>query len=275
MYQFGESMYRGNCESQKSVIGVIHLLPLPGTPNSKCSLEQVITRALADAQALYDGGVRIAILENFGDAPFVRGAVEPHIVAMMTRIALEINSLGLSLGLNVLRNDAHSAMAIAAAVGASFIRVNVHTGAAWTDQGLIQGEAYQTLMYRQQLGGDVAIAADVMVKHATPAGTRTLLDAAKDTVYRGGAEFLIVTGTATGATIDIEELKILREALPMQSIWIGSGVNPTNVQNVLAYADAVIVGTHFHREGQLTEPLEQQRVEAFMALVKTIQESKT
>ena len=79
---------------------------------------------------------------------------------------------------------------------------------------LIQGDAYQTLLYKKRLGVDVAIAADVMVKHATPAGTRSLLDAAKDTLYRGSVDHIIITGTATGATVDLEDLKQLRKRLP-------------------------------------------------------------
>jgi membrane complex biogenesis BtpA family protein len=255
---------------RKTIVGVIHLLPLPGTPCSRHTFQQVLERAKLDAQALKEGGVHMAILENFGDAPFVRGSVEPHIVSMMTVIALKIKELGLELGINVLRNDARSALAIASAVGAKLIRVNVHTGAAWTDQGLIQGDAYHTLLYKRQLNVDVEIAADIMVKHATPAGTRSMLDAAKDTLYRGQVNHIIVTGTATGATIDLEDLKELRNALPKASIWIGSGLNLENVRQIMNYADGGIVGTYFHREGELSNPLDASRVRDFCStLFKT------
>ena len=62
---------------RKNIIGVIHLLPLPGTPCSTHTFQEVLNRALLDAQALLDGGLQMAIVENFGDAPFVRGSVEP------------------------------------------------------------------------------------------------------------------------------------------------------------------------------------------------------
>jgi membrane complex biogenesis BtpA family protein len=251
------------------VCGVIHLQPLPGTPRGRNSLETVLAAALADAHALKEGGVTLAILENFGDAPFVRGRVEAHIVSMMTLIAQAIiDETGLDLGINVLRNDALSAMAIAHTVGASFIRVNVHTGAAWTDQGLIQGEAYQTLQYRAQLNSSVGIAADVMVKHATPAGQRSLLDAAKDTVYRGLAERLIVTGTATGASVDWEEVAELKRAIPNTDIWIGSGMTLENVEHAIQYADGVIVGTYFHKDADINKPLDVERIRRFIQAVQ-------
>ena len=248
----------------KHIIGVIHLLPLPGTPRATHTFQAVRERALCDARALKRGGVQMAILENFGDAPFVRDSVEPHIVSMMTVIAVEIRALGIELGINVLRNDARSALAIAAAVSAKLIRINVHTGAAWTDQGLIQGDAYQTLLYKKRLGVDIAIAADVMVKHATPAGTRSLLDAAKDTLYRGSVEHIIITGTATGATVDLENLKQLRQNLPAASIWIGSGLSLDNVCQVMTFADGGIVGTYFHEDGDLHKPLDTNRVRALI-----------
>ena len=254
---------------RKTIVGVIHLLPLPGTPCSRYTFQEVLERAMLDAKALKDGGLQMAILENFGDAPFVRGSVDPHIVSMMTVIALRVREIGLELGINVLRNDARSALAIASAVGAKLIRVNVHTGAAWTDQGLIQGDAYQTLLYKKQLNVDVSIAADIMVKHATPAGTRSMLDAAKDTLYRGQVDHIIVTGTATGATIDLGDLKALRDSLPEASIWIGSGLTLENVRQIMLYADGGIVGTYFHRDGELSSPLDVSRVREFCSTLWT------
>ena len=253
---------------REQIVGVIHLLPLPGTPCSRHSFHEVLERAIFDAEVLKAGGIQMAILENFGDAPFVRGSVDPHIVSMMTVIAIRIKEAGLELGINVLRNDARSALAIAVAVGARLIRVNVHTGAAWTDQGLIQGDAYQTLLYRKQLNANVSIAADIMVKHATPAGTRSLLDAAKDTLYRGQVDHIIVTGTATGATIDLEDLKKLRTALPKASIWIGSGLNIDNVRQIMTYADGAIVGTYFHKSGELSQPLDVYRVKTLLSVLE-------
>ena len=92
----------------------------------------------------------------------------------------------------------------------------------------------------------------------------TMLDAAKDTLYRGQVDHIIVTGTATGATIDLEDLKELRDALPDASIWIGSGLNIENVRQIMNYADGGIVGTYFHRDGELSNPLDASRVRALV-----------
>ncbi|MAA79227.1 MAG: phosphorybosylanthranilate isomerase, partial [Deltaproteobacteria bacterium] len=210
------------------------------------------------------------VLENFGDAPFVQHHVEPHIVAAMTRVALEIRHRfdhPFTLGINVLRNDARSALAIASMVDADFIRVNVHIGAAWTDQGLIQGNAYNSLMYRKQLGVNTRIAADILVKHAHPAGTNDLSVLAKDSTLRGGADVVILTGARTGTTTSVEELHLLRSILPQTPIWIGSGITPQNILSYKEHAKGVIIGSYLHEDGNLDKPLCSHRANEFGFLV--------
>src|SRR5437764_8017935 len=129
-----------------AIVGMVHLLPLPGSPRWAGSLEEVLRRAVEDARALAEGGVDGVMVENFGDTPFYPEQVPPETVAAMTRAARAVvEAVGVPVGVNVLRNDAAAALGIAVAVGARFIRVNVHTGAMWTDQGLLQGRAHETI----------------------------------------------------------------------------------------------------------------------------------
>ena len=178
--------------------GVLHLPPLPGAPGSRHAMQALVDHALRDAEALVEGGIHNCVIENFGDAPFRAGTVQPHVPAMLAVIAAEVHRRfagEMKVGINVLRNDAHSALGAAVACGASFIRVNVLTGAAWTDQGLIQGQADSVLRYRRALCGaglGPAIMADVRVKHAGPAGETDLARLAVEAVERGGADGIIV-----------------------------------------------------------------------------------
>src|SRR5947209_4747086 len=130
----------------KPIIGMLHLPPLPGTPRYALPIAQILEHVLRDADALSTGGVHGLMLENFGDVPFFPGRVGSETIAAMTAIAVEVRKrFALPLGINVLRNDGCSALAIAAAVGASFIRVNVLCAARVTDQGIIQGIAHHLL----------------------------------------------------------------------------------------------------------------------------------
>lgn len=252
------------------LVGVIHLLPLPAAPRTSPGLRAVSDRALFDAEVLALGGLGGCILENLGDAPFRATGVDPHVIAMMAVIADRIRARfgsALSLGVNVLRNDAPAALGVAAACGADFVRVNVHVGATWTDQGLITGAAHETLRYRRELGlapdgagGGVAIFADVMVKHGVPAGQTDLAAVARETAERGGADGLIVTGIGTGAPTALADVRVVREAAPGHPVWVGSGLTLHSLAETRAVADGAIVGTWLHRDGCLEAPLDLERV---------------
>src|SRR6266498_403860 len=143
------------------LLGVIHLRPLPGAPRWQGDLESVITLAVNDARAYERGGADALFIENFGDVPFTKSSVGPETVAAMTAAGRAVRAaVKLPIGFNVLRNDPRSALAICAACGGSFIRVNVHTGAMLTDQGLIEGDAYHTLRYRERIAPGTEIFAD-------------------------------------------------------------------------------------------------------------------
>ncbi len=249
----------------RGIIGVVHLPPLPGDPGFGGSIDEVVAFARADAEALADGGCDAIVVENFGSTPFHKGTADdpmpPVQVAAMTRAAMEVASFGRPIGINCLRNDAAAALSIAAVVGARFVRINVHTGAYVTDQGVIEGCAAATLRLRAALGlHEVAIAADVLVKHAAPLGELTPEDATKDTLLRGRADAVIVTGAATGAAVDATRLTRVRRAAGEAPVWIGSGLTPDNATELAPLVDAAIVGSYFKRDGVLSAPVDRDRV---------------
>jgi membrane complex biogenesis BtpA family protein len=254
--------------TSKYVIGMVHLLPLPGSPRWDAGMREVLERAVADAKALEGGGTDGLIVENFGDVPFCKGRVEAHTVSAMTlAVAAVRETVRIPVGVNVLRNDSRSALAIASVIGANFIRVNVHVGAMVTDQGIVEGNAQDTVRYRRELGADVKILADVMVKHAAPLGGQTIEQVARDTAYRGLADALIVTGPATGGPTDLEDVRRTKEAVPDIPVLVGSGVHEGNVAEVLSLADGVIVGTSLKQGGITVGPVDRTRVARLMAVV--------
>jgi membrane complex biogenesis BtpA family protein len=248
--------------ARPAFIGVVHLLPTPGSPGFGGRFEAVLERAVLDARALVGGGVDALLVENFGDAPFFAHAVPDETVASMALALHEVQraSAGLPVGVNVLRNDARAALGLAAATGASFVRVNVHTGAMVTDQGLIEGRAAETLRERARLCPAVAILADVHVKHATPLGSETLVEAALDARSRGAADALILTGPRTGLPPARAALLEVRERLGSCPLLIGSGLGEQDAQELLALVDGAIVGTALKRSGRVEEPVEEARV---------------
>ena len=254
---------------RKVFIGVVHLRPLPGAPRRRETMADIIKFAVADAVAYERGGAHAVIVENFGDVPFTKSAVAPETIAAMAAAGCAVRAaVKLPIGFNVLRNDAPAALALCAACGGDFIRVNVHSGAMLTDQGLIEGDAYHTLRDRKRLVPGAQIFADVHVKHAVPLGDWSLEDAACDTLERGLADALIVSGTGTGKAADLDDVKRIRAACPRAKILLGSGVNLENIKDFLQIADGTIVGSSLKRYGKLSNPVEVRRVAALAKLVE-------
>ena len=263
-------------KTNNPVIGVVHLLPLPTSPRWGGSLKAVIARAEQEATALAAGGVDGIIVENFFDAPFAKDRVDPAVVSAMTLIVDRLRSMVmLPLGINVLRNDARSAMAIASCLEAQFIRVNVLTGIMATDQGLIEGKAHELLRYRRELGTEVGILADVLVKHARPLGTPNLTGerqslqaavttAVQDTIARGLADAVILSGWATGNPPTIEDLELATAAACGTPVFIGSGANWENITKLMSAADGVIVASSLKRKGKIEETVDPIRVSQFV-----------
>ena len=248
---------------RKILIGVVHLQPLPGSPRWRGDMESVIEFAVNDARAYERGGAHALFIENFGDVPFTKGNVAPETIAAMAAAGRAVRqAVNLPIGFNVLRNDACAALALCAVCGGAFIRVNVHTGAMLTDQGLIEGNAYETLRYRQRVCPRAQILADVHVKHAVPLGNWTIEDAARDTIERGLADALIVSGVGTGLEADLADVERVRRTTPATKILLGSGVTLANVQDFLPAADGFIVGSSLKLAGKLSNPVDPKRVAA-------------
>jgi membrane complex biogenesis BtpA family protein len=226
-------------------------------------LESVVEFAVDDARAYERGGAHALFIENFGDVPFTKGSVAPETIAAMAAAGRAIRqAVKLPVGFNVLRNDARAALALCAVCGGEFIRVNVHTGAMLTDQGLIEGNAYETLRYRQRICPGTQIFADVHVKHAVPLGNWTIADAARDTVERGLADALIVSGASTGLAADLADVEQVRRTCPATKVLLGSGVSLENIRDFLPVADGFIVASSLKLNGRLANPVDPKRVAA-------------
>ncbi|MCY7334735.1 MAG: BtpA/SgcQ family protein [Chamaesiphon sp.] len=251
------------------IIGVVHLLPLPTSARWGGSLSAIIDRAEQEAVALVSGGVDGIIVENFFDAPFPKSRVDPAVVSAMTTVVSRLMELvSLPIGINVLRNDSLSAMAIASCTGAAFIRVNVLSGVMATDQGLIEGCAYELLRYRRELGSHVKIMADVLVKHAQPLSSSDLINALRETIDRGLADAAIISGVATGSPPTLEDLKLAKAAAGGVPIVIGSGANFDNIGSLMQFADGVIVSSSLKRQGKIENSIDPIRVSQFVETIR-------
>ncbi len=266
-----------------ALIGVIHLPPLPGSPGAAGvlpheALQKAGLQAVKEARTLSQQGFTGIILENFGDIPFHKTSVGPETIASLAVIAAAVREVtSAALGINVLRNDARAALAIASIVGADFIRVNVLSGVAATDQGMIEGCAADLLRERSRLNADhVGILADVLVKHANTISTTDLELAIEETALRAGADGVILTGTTTGraptASLIAEAQEITRKlGVPL---YLGSGTTSESLKAIEGPI-GVIVGSTLRKAGRAGAPLDTARIRTFMKGWKAKNAKKT
>jgi hypothetical protein len=148
---------------------------------------------------------------------------------------------------------------------------------------LIQGRAAEVLRERDRLCPGVAVLADVHVKHAVPLGGGAIGEAARDTLLRGGADGVIVSGSATGGEVDLAELREVREAVGgigaggigaggsnstggnRGRVLVGSGLTEGNARELMALADGAIVGTWVKEDGDVRRPVDVARVRRIRA----------
>jgi len=251
---------------EKPLIGMIHLQPLAGSVRYvKGSSSAILGAALRDLYALESGGADGVIVENLGDAPYAITAPRETVAMMSVVVHQLVQKSHIPVGVNVLRNDGLAAMAIAAATGASFVRVNVFCGVAFSDQGTIEGQARDLHWLRRDLGTETAILADVHVKHA--AHLTSIEEAAID-AERNGPDGLIVSGIATGRRTSPEDLQAVKSVTTLP-VLIGSGVR---IDNVSTYrdADGFVVGTLLKENGAIGAPVDVERVQALAEAVASL-----
>jgi membrane complex biogenesis BtpA family protein len=249
-----EAGVNGGKPAGPRLIGMVHLPALPGSPAGRGGrLEEIVTAAVRDAVTLHDAGFDAVLIQNSLDRP-TRTRADAATVAQLTAVSLAVKSaIPLPIGINIVKNDGPGAVAVAAAVGAEFVRVKVLTGSVLSAEGVIQGCAWETLALRDRLGADVGVWADVYEPTSRPLLAGDLRAAAVDAVDFGQADALIITQPT--AERSLESIGQLRAGLPATPMVIGGRVDASNVRAALAEADSVIVGSALKRPAGIRGPV--------------------
>jgi membrane complex biogenesis BtpA family protein len=249
---------------RKPLIGVLHLLPLPGAPLYEGAIHRVYDQALAELEVFQRHRLDSVIVENFRDMPYFPGRVPAETVAAMAAVSREVvRAAAMPVGINVLRSDGEAAIAVATASGAHYVRINVHMGAVVADQGIVQGSSQFSVRLRSALKSRALIFADVAVKHAAPVAGRSLDIETRDLTERGLADAVIVTGDRTGVETSVTDVDLVRRstALPL---LVGSGATPENIEQTLPKVNGLIVGSYFKKDGAGHNLVDESRVQRFV-----------
>jgi membrane complex biogenesis BtpA family protein len=255
----------------KPVIGMVHLLPLPGSPQYDAAggMERIVAHAEADVHALQRGGVNGLMFGNEADRPYQLRVDPASSAAMAYVIGRLAPAIRLPFGVDLLW-DPEASIAVAASTGAAWVR-EVFTGVYASDMGLWQPDAAAALRYRRLVGaGGVRLFYNVCAEFASPLGSRPLGVVARSAVFSSLADAVCVSGPLTGEPAEETALAEVRAAVPDVPVIANTGVTVDNVAANLAHADAAIVGTHFKSGGVTWNAVDPDRVCRFMDRVREL-----
>lgn len=258
----------------KPVVGMIHLLPLPGTPRSKNKVKKIIQRALEEALLYKNLGVNAIIIENMHDVPYLNTVVGPEISTLMAVVGFRIKQkVMLPCGIQILSSANKAAIAAANSAGLDFIRAEGFVFDHVADEGYVKANAGELLRYRKMIGAEqIAVWTDIKKKHSAHAITADVdvVEMAKAAEYFL-SDGLILTGSSTGEKANIDELKAVKKACNLPVI-VGSGITIDNVADYWNCCDAMIIGSHFKKDGHWANKLDAKRIQAFMDKIKQLQQ---
>ena len=247
-------------KNNKLLIGMIHVLALPGTPENKKTPQEIIDKAVEEAKVFKNLGIRVVMIENMHDIPYTK-TVGPEIVSLMAIIGKEIKKLGLYCGIQILAGANKEALAAAKVAGLDFIRAEGYVFAHVADEGYIESCAGDLTRYRKMIDAEgVMIFTDIKKKHSSHAITSDV--GIEETAH--AAEFfladgVIVTGVSTGTEASLEEVRGVKKAVKIPVI-IGSGITDKNMVNYFKHADIFIVGSFIKKDGYWKNELDEHRI---------------
>lgn len=256
----------------KTIIGMVHVAALPGTPKNILKPKEIISKAVGEAMIYKKNGIDAIAIENMHDVPYMKQAVGPEIVATMSIIASEVKAkTQLPCGIQILAGANKAALAIAQAAGLDFVRIEGFAFSHIADEGIFQSTAGELMRYRKAIGAEnIQIFSDIRKKHASHAITADL----DSTDIARAHEFflsdgLIVTGKTTGKPADLKELQAVKKVTTLPVI-IGSGITFDNIAVYFQVADGFIVGSYFKKHGVWQNDVDTKKVSAFMQKVQSM-----
>lgn len=257
-------------ELNKTIIGMIHVDALPGTPEFSGSAKTIIEKAVLEAQMYKSLGIDSLMIENMHDIPYLNRNVGPEITSLMSIILYEIKkATKLFCGIQILAGANKDALAAANSAGADFIRAEGFVFAHVADEGFFNSDAGELLRYRKQISADeVLIFTDIKKKHSSHQITSdiSIVETAKAAQFFL-SDGVIITGNVTGEKPSLDEIKSVKEKVDIPVI-AGSGITSENVKSYLEYCDALIIGSYFKKDGKWFNSIDKDRVLKFLKSLK-------
>lgn len=258
---------------QKTVIGMVHLPPLPGTPfYEEGSYKHVFDKAIGDATALYRGGAAGCLVQTIDRVYPTSDEADAARVAAVANIVYEIaraTDPKFHIGVQILRNALRASLAVATVSGGSFVRCAALVGATRSSDGLLQGDPHGVMQYRRKVGAmHVHMIAEIHSMHYKALDGAPLGETARAAV-RAGADAVSLGDPDEEKTLHM--IRQVRAAVPQTPIFLAGYTNHENAGRLLAAADGAFVGSCLEK-GEWGSEVDEQRVHDYMAIVRGIEQ---
>ena len=262
--------------NKKPVIGMVHLRPLPGSPlydPTVMDMDKILNIAVEEAKVLEDAGVDGVQVENMWDTPYqVADDISfDTVAALAVGVKTVRENVSIPIGVECHMNAADAALSCAVAGDATWIRVFEYCNAFISQSGYIDAIGGKISRQRHNLrADDIVFLCDINVKHGSHfiIHDRSVEEQAMDIEAQGG-DAVIVTGFDTGIPPTTERIISCKKAVKLP-IFIGSGLNLSNVSELLGVADGAIVGSGFKIDGSWKNPVDYERTRNFMKQVEDL-----
>tara|TARA_B100000029_G_scaffold424381_1_gene432100 strand:- start:2878 stop:3684 length:807 start_codon:yes stop_codon:yes gene_type:complete len=257
--------------NSKPIIGMVHLPALPGTPlySKSTGIENIINTAKKDLIALQNAGVDAVMFGNENDRPYELKVDISTTATMAYVIGVLKETMKIPFGVNVLW-DPISTIALATATGASFAR-EIFSGVYASDMGLWNPDAAKSLRYRKSLDNEnLLLFFNISAEFAHSIDRRSLAERAKSIAFSSLPDAILVSGPITGESADVNELASVKKIINTIPVLANTGVNISNVEEILKIADGAIVGSSLKVDGITWNPVDEKRALEFMNKVKEI-----
>lgn len=250
--------------SEKMIIGMVHLKPLPTSPENKFSVDEIIDYALRDLRTLEEAGIKYAIVENVFDTPYPTKLTTELIITYTHIFSVVKSHSNIQLGVNIHATSGIEEMVVASVCGASFIRAESFVEYRYTMSGMLEPMAPQLMRKKAAMNSKVKVFADVNVKESRAVFEQKIEETIPEALT-ANADAIIVTGLATGKPPVPLEIKHLKKYTSTKPLLIGSGVNDENIAELMEFADGAIIGSSIKEDGIISNPVSLDRTKELLA----------
>jgi predicted TIM-barrel enzyme len=262
-----------NLNGKKLVIGLVHLLPMIGTPlYEDGNLDKMTKKAVADCLALKQGGADGCLVQTVDvfypatdDTDYARVAGLSAVTARV-RDAVGPDFL---IGAQIMWNCITPSLAVCKAAGADFTRCTALAGNTESMYGLVEANPLKVAEYRKKIeAGHIGMLAEIFGYHHVGEYSRENVQSLARTSMRLGADAIEVCDRDFA-----HNERLVRDVKSAGNIpvMLGGGTKVEDCKERLRYADGALVGAAFEG-GNWGGPIIESIVAEYVRNVRELEE---